>query len=575
MDRKTIIYVVLLGILLIAYFPIMKQLGVISDPPPPAVDSTEVVTQQPAETNLASEPISQPVQTDGSQMAVTDNMDQPIDSTAAINVTADTIYISTNKYDAVLTSYGGGLVSLKLKDYFYRDGSEIEMIPNATSATPNIEFAGGTFETSNLNFTSSLIPSSYDVTSSERTLTYSYTTPSGSVINKKFTFYPDEHHIGFDIEVISPEKSGLSGRYGIVWNNPLGVTEPQPKIDYEAMEAAAMLGKSREKLNDFDDGRLKQSMDGYVDWAGVRNKYFAAVFIPTTREGESVFSRGSEEPVELDDGSMVDKREITVGINFPFVSSFSDNFKIFVGPLDYQELGSYDVGLEDILDIGTTPVVGILIKIFAIPIMYILPIMYDFIPNYGVVIILFALLVKIITLPLSMKSFKSMNAMKELQPRLEELKKKHKKNPQALNSEMMKLYKEHGVNPISGCLPMLPQMPLFFAMFSVFRSTILLRDAPFVWFIDDLSRGASSFTDPYIILVVIMVVGQFVSQKLTMASNQQNQMLMYLMPLFMGWIFHTFAAGLVLYWACFSILSLLDYFLFKRKAMKNTHVQTT
>ena len=204
--------------------------------------------------------------------------------------------------------------------------------------------------------------------------------------------------------------------------------------------------------------------------------------------------------------------------------------------------------------------------------MWLLPRMYTVIPNYGLVIILFALLVKIVTLPLSMKSFKSMNAMKELQPKIEELKKKHKKDPQSMNQEMMKLYKKHGVNPMSGCLPILLQMPLFFALFSVFRSTILLRDAPFVWFISDLSRGASSFTDPYIILVLLMVGFQFLSQKLTMPSTQQNKALMYVMPFFMGFIFYKFSAGLVLYWTCFSAFSLIDYFLFKRN--KNVEVKT-
>jgi YidC/Oxa1 family membrane protein insertase len=202
----------------------------------------------------------------------------------------------------------------------------------------------------------------------------------------------------------------------------------------------------------------------------------------------------------------------------------------------------------------------------------VLPRLYDFIPNYGLVIILFALLVKFVTLPLSMKSFKSMQAMRDLQPNVDELKIKHKKNPQAMNQEMMKLYKKHGVSPISGCLPMLPQMPLFFALFSVFRSTILLRDAPFVWFISDLSRGATSITDPYIVLVVIMIVAQFLSQKLTMPTTQSNKMMIYMMPLFMGFIFYKFAAGLVLYWICFSVFSLLDYVLFKRK--KNAEVMT-
>jgi len=165
-----------------------------------------------------------------------------------------------------------------------------------------------------------------------------------------------------------------------------------------------------------------------------------------------------------------------------------------------------------------------------------------------------------------------MQAMKSVQPEIDKLKQQFKKNPQALNTETMKLYKKHGVNPLSGCLPILPQMPLFFALFSVFRSTILLRDAPFFWFINDLSRGAATFTDPYMILVIIMVAAQFISQKFTMASTQQNKSFMYIMPLFMGFIFYKFAAGLVLYWTCFSLFSLLDYVFFRKG--KNTEVKT-
>ncbi|MFQ5453275.1 MAG: YidC/Oxa1 family insertase periplasmic-domain containing protein, partial [Candidatus Zixiibacteriota bacterium] len=369
------------------------------------------------------------------------------------------------------------------------------------------------------------------------------------------------------------DRFGFERQYSLVWNTSLGVTEPQAAMDYDVMEAVAMQAGARENLDDFDDGRLNQSLDGFTSWAGLRSKYFAAVIIPKNRDAESVFAKGNKRKVKSPDGE-VEQRKIIVGLDMPFanVIGFADSFTVFVGPLDYTLLSKYKVGLEDMLGIGTTPIVGWLIKPFAIAIIWLLPKMYSVIPNYGLVIILFAFLVKVITLPLSMKSFKSMNAMKELQPKIEELKKKHKNNPQALNSEMMKMYKTHGVNPISGCLPMLPQMPLFFALFSVFRQTILLRDAPFIWFITDLSRGAMSFTDPYIILVVIMIAAQFVSQKLTMSTAQQNKALQYAMPLFMGFIFYKFAAGLVLYWACFSIFSLLDYVIFKRK--KNIEVKT-
>jgi YidC/Oxa1 family membrane protein insertase len=340
------------------------------------------------------------------------------------------------------------------------------------------------------------------------------------------------------------------------------------------MEAVAMMSGSREKLDDFEDDLLNQSLPGYTSWGGVRSKYFAAVLIPRNRTADGVFAVGEKQKVATPSGR-IEQRRITVGLDMPFASvgSLADTFTVFVGPLDYTIMSKYNVDLEDMLDIGTTPFIGWIIKPFALGIIWLLPRMHYVIPNYGAVIILFALLVKLVTLPLSMKSFKSMNAMKELQPKMEELKKKHKKNPQALNAEMMKLYKKHGVNPMSGCLPMLPQMPLFFALFSVFRSTILLRDAPFIWFISDLSRGASGLTDPYIILVVVMVATQFISQKFTMVSTtQQNKMFMYIFPFFMGWLLYKFPAGLVLYWTCFSVFSLLDYVIFKRR--KNPEVTT-
>lgn len=489
----------------------------------------------------------------------------PYDTTFAQSpVDADTVIIKTNQYEIALSSYGGGAVSMYLEKYTYRDGQRINMLANAKESTPDFAFAGETFSTSNINFTSNLSPREYEVHSEPLELVYTFKRDGGELI-KRYRFYPDDFHFDLFLEINNREKLGFERNYEIIWNTPLDITEPQADADYNEMKAVAMMGGSRVTLDDFEDGMLNQSLDGQTSWAGVRSKYFTSVIIPKSRAADRVFARGMKTKVPTTQGE-VDGRTIIAGLSFPFanVSTISDSFTVFVGPLDYEIMAGYDEDLEDILGIGTYPFIGWLIKPFALAIIWLLPRMHDVIPNYGICIIIFALLIKLVTLPLSMKSFKSMQAMKELQPKIEELKKKHKKNPQALNQETMKMYKAHGVNPVSGCLPMLPQMPLFFALFSVFKSTILLRNAPFFWFIDDLSRGATSYTDPYIILVVIMVGAQFVSQRFTMASTQQNKMFMYIMPLFMGFIFHKFAAGLVLYWTCFSVFSLLDYLLFKR-----------
>jgi YidC/Oxa1 family membrane protein insertase len=395
-------------------------------------------------------------------------------------------------------------------------------------------------------------------------LTYRYVSDNGGSISKRYRFYPDRYNYDLVIELNGREALNLEGEYSIEWNNELLPTEPNVNDDYGSFWAMAMMGGEREKFDDYDNDRFGVSHDGVTQWIATRSKFFSAILVPRSNPGIGARSTGLKSQVMVE-GEAVTKRSLTIGIdmNLSYAPIVADSFSVFVGPMDYEVLQEFNSDVVDIIDIGTTPYVGWMIKIFAVPIMWLLPRMYNIIPNYGFVIILFALLVKVITLPLSKKMVRSMSAMRDLQPKMEELKKKHKKNPQALNREMMKLYKEAGVNPLSGCLPYLPQLPLFFAMFSVFRSTILLRQAPFIFWWDDLSRGAQSVTDPYIILVILMVALMFFQQKMTM-TDPKNKALIYLMPLMMGFFFYRASAGLVLYWTSFSLFSWIEQLVFRR-----------
>ncbi len=574
MDKKTLPIVVALILVIVFWWEILGWLGLVKPEVPPAqpvtADSTQVVTADSAKPQVTPAAVAP---TTADSLAVQAAAQAP----AVDSIKPDTIIVRTKSYVVTLSSVGGGPVSIKLNHYTYRDsihnGEPIEMLPDCKTVVPEATFASGTFSSSKVPYTCSVAPGDYDATSSPLDIVYTYAAPTGGELIKRYRFSPEAYDYQLVVEVRGRDRIGFERQYELAWNNPLGVTEPEPQGDYEAMEAVAMMSGSREKLADFEDGKLDQSLTGSTTWAGVRAKYFSAVLIPRNRLAEGVFAKGQSMRLQTADGA-VDKRQITAGLELPFelTASFADTFTVFVGPLDYTLMADYHVGLQDMLDIGTTPYVGWIIKPFALAIIWLLPKMYVVTPNYGVVIILFALLIKIITLPLSMKQYKSMNAMKELAPKIEELKKRLKNNPQQINTETMKMYKEHGVNPLSGCLPLLAQMPLFIAMFSVFRSTILLRGAPFVWPWLDLSRGASGFTDPYIIMVVLMVAFQFISQKLTMASTQQNKMLMYMMPLIFGFLFYKLSAGLVLYWTVFSLFSIGDYFIFRRQ--KNAEVKT-
>lgn len=573
MDKKTLPLVILLVIVIIFYYPILQFFGIIEEgePQKQTAEVTDTVSADTAEKIRQFDPAEPDW---GQQQVDTLGLAPEGEDRDSLRQLADTISLETSKFKVKLSNRGAGPVSVILKEYTLRDGTPIEMMPDAEAATPEASFAGGSFSTNELLFESNRPPGDYNVTSSPLTIEYTYAAPNGGRIIRRLTFYPDEYHYDLVLKVEDPASMGLERRYHLVWNTPLGVTEPNADMDYSEMKGVAMLGDSRETFDDFDDGRMNESLTGYTRWAGVRQKYFAAVMIPRTRAADGVVARGVEEEVAWED-DYIDARQIVVGMEMPFaaVDAVQDSFSVFVGPLDYDLVDAYDVQLEDMLGIGTVPVIGFIIKPFALAIIWLMPRLYDFVPNYGLVIIIFALVIKIITLPLSMKSFKSMQAMRELQPKMEELRKKYKKDPQKLNSETMKLYKTAGVNPMSGCLPMLPQMPLLVALFEVFRSTILLRDAPFFWFINDLSRGASGFTDPYMLLVVVMVLTQFISQKVTMPSTGQNKMMMYLMPLVFGFIFYRFPAGLLLYWTCFSVFTFIDYLLFKRNKTKEQAAQ--
>lgn len=573
LDKKTLPLVILLVIIVIFYYQILEFLG-LYEPPPPEPTRTEQV--QPGYDTITSQRDTitpKELETYGET-----KKEYPIlaADTLSDSLPVDTTYVTTNKYVVAISSQGGGPISLKLKDHHYRDGEMIEMIPNARGATPSPVFAGGTFSTESIPFVSNKTPGQYDASYDTLSMVYTYTSPDLGIIRKRYTFYPDKYHFDLVVEVENRNKLGFESQYNMMWNTPLEVTEPQIEMDYQSMQAVAMFGGSREALDDFEGNSLRQSMEGYTTWAGVRSKYFTAVLIPRDREASAAVAAGEKRKISTPDGS-IEQVHVTAGLTMPFanVPVVSDSFSVFVGPMDYLLMSDYDVDLEDVLDIGTMPFFGMIIKPFAIAIIWLLPKMYNVIPNYGVVIILFALLVKLITLPLSMRQFKSMQAMKDLAPKTEELKKRYKKDPQALQRETMKLYKSEGVNPMSGCLVMLPQMPLMIAMFRVFQATILLRAAPFVGFIDDLSRGASGITDPYLILVVLMIGTQFISSKLTMSSGQQNQKaFIYILPLFMGFLFYSLPSGLILYWTVFSLGSLLDWFLFKRNKIKNTEVKT-
>lgn len=219
--------------------------------------------------------------------------------------------------------------------------------------------------------------------------------------------------------------------------------------------------------------------------------------------------------------------------------------QLYAGPKEYDILKALNVGLEDTIDFGWF-VFGswALVKAVAKPIFYVLRFLYEFTHNYGITIILLTMLIKLMFVPLQYKSYKSMKQMQVIQPKVLAIQNKYKDDRDRLNKELIKLYKDHRVNPVGGCLPMVLQMPVFVALFNILYMTIDLRQAPFMLWIKDLS-----VQDPYYVLPIIMGATMVIQQKITPTTMDPTQAkIMLFLPVFMTFLFVNFPAGLVLYW---------------------------
>jgi YidC/Oxa1 family membrane protein insertase len=236
--------------------------------------------------------------------------------------------------------------------------------------------------------------------------------------------------------------------------------------------------------------------------------------------------------------------------------------KLYAGPKEIGRLGDAGHDLQGLVDLGW-------FWFLAQPALWLLTRLHDATGNYGVAIIIITILQKIGFYPLTQKSYKSMQAMQAIQPKLEALKERHKGNKQKMNQEMMELYKRHGVNPFGGCLPMVIQIPIFIALYNALGSSVELWRAPFALWITDLSAPDTLFVVPFAIpylgaafafrgLPLIMGISMFVQQKMspTAGDPRQAQMMLYLMPVMFTFIFWGMPSGLVLYWLVNNVLQI-------------------
>jgi YidC/Oxa1 family membrane protein insertase len=482
-----------------------------------------------------------------------------------------TVRVETDLYSAEFSSRGAVLKSFVLKEYQHWEGGEIQLLPSDPSRSSlNLSFPDSNISLDGFNFGVDREKLTLDRGAPSGSVNFTLTTQSGIEITKRYTFFSQRYDFELEFEIRGSGPLDLGRKYLLSWNSGLNSTEKNRKDDLGYFSAYSLMGTELLEAKKFDQpkgaevGVLQEVASGQTGWVATRTKYFVAAVVPLSKKGTG-FSASGRRSFAVREGEEVEDKRIGVSLEMPLERTIglSEKFLVYVGPIHYQTLKGYEVGLDRIVNLGWK-----IIRPFSIGILWLFVQLHKIIPNYGLVIILFTILMKAAFHPLSRKSTKATLRMQELQPKLAALKEKYKKEPARLNQETMKLYKQSGVNPLGGCLPLLFQMPVFYALFVVFRSTIELRGAKFILWLTDLSQ-----MDPYYVLPVVMAATMFWQQKITIKDPKQA-MLVYFMPVLFFFFFFKFPAGLTLYWTMFNILSLIETYYFKSKGLHPSSLKT-
>ncbi|MCL5023169.1 MAG: membrane protein insertase YidC [Nitrospirae bacterium] len=480
------------------------------------------------------QPVRQPQQTEtGKAAEKAEALPSVVPITAAEGqAEAKDIRVETDFYIAVFSSRGGTVKSFVLKKYKDKDGSPVSLLAGPEAVPALALGEKDDFPLAKINF--SVKGSDLNLKDSQKgTFIFEYASQKFSV-RRTYTFYADSYK--FDL---TDEVSGLPD-YWLALGSHFGIHDTKdstaPHIGPVILQGTDRIDIVAKKLD-----QPKEYKDG-IKWVAQEDKYFFASIVPSAGVVEAKAWRAQD--------SAVIALKLKQGVN---------SYLIYAGPKDYNRLEKLEVGLQHIIDFG-------FFSILARPLFWILKFFYSFLGNYGWAIVLLTIIVRIPFVPLLNKSQKSMRKMQQLQPKLTELKEKYKNDPQKLQKETLEMYKKYKVNPVGGCLPMLLQIPVFYALYKVLMIAIELRGAPFMLWITDLSSK-----DPYYILPIVMGITMVLQQKMTPTSMdpKQNKMMM-LMPVVFTFLFLNFASGLVLYWLVNNILSIIQQFFTNRKLARES-----
>ena len=446
------------------------------------------------------------------------------------------VIVETSLYRAVWTNKGGVLKSWKLKLHKNGMKEELDLVPALAAEIGRYPFSLGFDDAalagllnSSLFETSQSVIDLRDGDSGE--LRFVFADGASVKAEKRYRFTGGNYALETDIRVW---KNDQPVSPSVLWGPGIGNPSPaELKKSFSASRGSAVYTGGKVFRMNERKYKAEQSAYNFVDWAAYEENYFVALFVLPPQKGQAAF---------------LQEMNGQVPAYFVYVT---EPRQAFIGPKDAEALKAFGHDTKKVISYG---MFGGIAEILLIAVRF----FHKLVPNWGVAIILLTIVIKIIFFPLTYSSTKSMAKMADLQPKVKAIRAKYKKaksdigQRRLMNEEMMKLYKEHGVNPAGGCLPMLIQLPVFWGVIRMLVVSVEFRHSPFVFWIRDLSVADPSYVTP-----ILMGITQFISQKMTPTSADPSQAkMMLIMPVVMTVFFLNFQSGLVLYWLTTNVLQI-------------------
>ncbi len=481
--------------------------------------------------------------------AATTTAAQPAVNVPTTVSTGTIVTVQTDLLTAKVDTLGGDIVEIQLHKYPESLNSKTPFVLlNDDDKTRYIAESGLLSQvgpdTLNAQANYQSLNTNYDLQPSQSTITVPLTWEQNGVkVIKTLTFSRNSYEINVDYTIANQGSTPWQGRF----YSQLMRTNNLPEHHTGMMNLSTYFGaaistpnKPFEKIafKDMDKQALSRTVTG--GWTAMIQHYFVSAWIPSAKSTNNFYSQVTPNGLYTI-GSMSEPLTVAPG------ASANTGAKLYVGPAIAERLEHAAPGLKLTIDYG-------MFWFISVAIFWMMQKIYDVVGNWGWSIVLVTIIIKILFYQLSAKSFRSMSAMKKLQPKIEALKQRHGDDKQKMTQATLDLYKTEKVNPMGGCLPMLVQVPVFIALYWVLVESVQLRQAPWILWIHDLSQA-----DPYYILPLLMGASMFLQQRLNPpAPDPMQQKMMMLMPVIFTVLFANFPAGLMLYWFVNNSLSFLQ-----------------